>query len=82
MGTTEAVRLALVRLKVADGTAQATRERAGLSRGDVGGTVGVDPSTIFRWETGLRTPRGSAALRYGELLDALERTLAERAAAS
>jgi len=53
------------------GAARATRENAGLTTGDMGRAVGVDSSTVWRWERGIRRPRGAAALRYGSLLQRL-----------
>jgi transcriptional regulator with XRE-family HTH domain len=49
------------------------RERARLSQADVARAIGVTPSAVSRWESGVRlTPRSDAALaRYVELLDRL-----------
>jgi transcriptional regulator with XRE-family HTH domain len=47
------------------------RLSAGLSLSEVGEEVGASVSTVFRWENGERAPRGEAALRYGDLLEAL-----------
>lgn len=55
-----------------DGELAAIRRRAHLARADVAGSVGVHHSTVYRWERGLRTPRGAVALRYARLLQALE----------
>ena len=44
---------------------------ADLSLAEVAEPVGVDRSTIFKWERGTRVPRGEAAIRYGRLLDRL-----------
>lgn len=71
---TEPLKLAAVRARAADGSARRIRVAAHLSLTDIASAVGVDQSTVHRWETGRRAPRGAPALRYGALLDALERT--------
>jgi DNA-binding transcriptional regulator YiaG len=63
--------LAAVRALTRSGEARAIRERAGVSLREVGGAVGVSGACVLRWEQAERSPRGSAALRYGELLAAL-----------
>jgi|BarGraNGADG00212_1021973.scaffolds.fasta_scaffold07178_3 transcriptional regulator with XRE-family HTH domain len=52
----------------ASGGAKLRREKSGLSQVETAGVVGVVPTTISRWESGKRTPRGSAGIRYGRLL--------------
>jgi transcriptional regulator with XRE-family HTH domain len=47
----------------ADGTARALRERAGYSRKDAAGIVGVSPALLHGWETGSTRPTSSEALR-------------------
>lgn len=69
----DAVILADLRRLCADGEAARIRERASLSQSEVARTVGTAHSTISRWEGGSRRPRGSAALRYAALLDALKK---------
>jgi transcriptional regulator with XRE-family HTH domain len=49
------------------------RLRSGLSELDVAKVVGVDRSTISRWESGQREPRGEMLTNYVNFLDALER---------
>ncbi|WP_424224354.1 helix-turn-helix domain-containing protein [Brooklawnia sp.] len=44
------------------------RQHANLTRAEVARAVGVDPSTVSRWESGERRPRGAAAARYADLL--------------
>lgn len=70
----EVERLAKVRAACASGEARRIRQAARLSLADVAGAIGVDLTAISRWERGERSPRGAAALRYGELLDRLERS--------
>jgi DNA-binding transcriptional regulator YiaG len=67
----EALQLTRVRALFSSGAARALRVAAGLSlpEGAKAGRVAV--STLWRWEEGQRVPHGEAALRYGELLDAL-----------
>jgi transcriptional regulator with XRE-family HTH domain len=52
------------------------RERAGLSQHSVAEVVGVEVSTISRWENGTRQPRHGAAL--DAYLEVLDRLAAER----
>jgi DNA-binding XRE family transcriptional regulator len=60
--------LALARRLLANGQAQALRQEAGVSRAAVARDVGVDPSTVGRWENGRRLPRGEVGLRYCAVL--------------
>ena len=64
---------ALVRVRrlAGSGWARSARESAGLSLEEVAGPVGVDRSTIHRWETGKRRPHGEAAIRYLRVLEGL-----------
>jgi len=66
-----ATALAIVHRLTADGTARSIREAAGLTLSDVARDVGVDQSTVSRWEAGLRRPRPAAAATYGMLLTEL-----------
>lgn len=56
---------------------RAIRRRTGKSQADVALAIGVDATTIGRYETGARSPTISALAR---LLDVLEATDAERLA--
>lgn len=50
-----------------------------LSKEDIAATVGVDPTTLWRWRTERASPRGSALSRLtqlGELADLLMRLFA------
>jgi transcriptional regulator with XRE-family HTH domain len=58
-----------VRNLTATGAARLIRHHAGLSLREVADVVGVDTSTVWRWERDERRPRGDAALRYAALLD-------------
>lgn len=73
MNTETLPELVRVRELVRSGAARSIRVAAGLSLGEVAESVGVAPATVWRWEHGDRVPRGDAALRYGELLQALMR---------
>jgi len=64
----DAILIARARQAARDGTAKALRIQAGLRQAEVGAVCGVSPQAITRWERGLRTPRGDAAIRYGRLL--------------
>lgn len=81
MKTDPTIALARGRTLAATGQARRIRRDARLSLSDVGAACGVDQSTVHRWETAQRNPRGPAALRYVALLDALV-SLEDRAAAS
>lgn len=70
MNTKDLVR---VRHLAVTGAARALREAAGLSLADVAEPIGVDRSTVWRWERGLRRPHGEPARRYLELLTELSR---------
>jgi DNA-binding transcriptional regulator YiaG len=47
------------------------REAAGLTFRDIARFLDVNPMTVIRWEEG-NTPRRAHAIRYRQLLDALE----------
>jgi transcriptional regulator with XRE-family HTH domain len=65
----EMVALALLHQLCLDGTARSLRLGHRLSLSDMGRCCGVDPSTVYRWETADRVPRRSAqALAYAGLL--------------
>jgi len=71
MNNTDLVRLAAVRSLADSGRARSIRRAAGISLQEVANVVGVRASTISRWESGQRVPRGDAALRYARLLHRL-----------
>jgi DNA-binding transcriptional regulator YiaG len=71
MRMTETTKLAAIRRRAADGTAKNVRLAAHLSCQDIADTIGVDTSTVWKWEAGQRTPTGAAALRYADLIDRL-----------
>jgi DNA-binding transcriptional regulator YiaG len=71
MAKVQALRLASVRSALRSGEAERLRVAAQLSISEVAQACGVDQSTVWRWERGVRKPRGDAALAYGELLESL-----------
>lgn len=64
-------RLARVRGLALSGEARRIRTEARVSLADIGKACGVAESTVYRWESGLRAPRGRPAIRYLKLLDRL-----------
>jgi DNA-binding transcriptional regulator YiaG len=68
---TKALILARVRAEVANGDAERIRRSARLTIGEVAAACGVDQSTVWRWEKGMRRPHGVGAIAYGELITAL-----------
>lgn len=73
MNPDELLVLARVRALCASGTARSIRLAAGLHQTEVAGAVAVSAAAVSRWEAGLRTPTGDAAVRYGRLLEELLR---------
>lgn len=61
-------RLARVRELIASGEAKRLRVAADVSLSEVAAACGVDTSSVWRWETGRRSPRGSDALQYARVL--------------
>jgi transcriptional regulator with XRE-family HTH domain len=52
-------------------SARTVRLRAGLTLAQMATLVGVTESTMSRWETSRRTPRGDAAIRWDAALTEL-----------
>jgi transcriptional regulator with XRE-family HTH domain len=73
MDANEVVRVARARRLAASGEARARRLAAALSLQEVADAVGCSAVAVWRWEKGTRAPRGPAAARYADLLDALAR---------
>ena len=71
METALAHALALKRFRslVQTGRLGERREAVGLSQGDLARAIGVNPSTVSRWEIGARRPRPRHAVAVLELLD-------------
>lgn len=60
-----------LRQALEDGTARQIRKHARLRIPEVARLLGVEPSTVSRWERGLRVPGQSAAVAYHRLLSRL-----------
>lgn len=60
----DVARLARIRRWCATGEARRRRKDAGLSLMEVAEAIGVNLTTVHRWENGSHRPRRSAALRY------------------
>lgn len=66
-----------MRRLAASGEARRIRLTAGLSLSEMAAAAnGVSVATVYRWETGERSPRGDAAIAYGRTLARLQRELA------
>jgi transcriptional regulator with XRE-family HTH domain len=64
--------IAFAREAARSGRAVAIRKASGLSQAEVGAGCGASHAAVSRWESGLRTPHGRAAARYGALLKSLD----------
>ena len=53
------------------------RRRHGLTQADIADVVGVDPTTVVRWESSTRTPQGDSTRRYLAVLQRLADELGE-----
>lgn len=71
----ELLALMTARRFFAKGTARSIRLSAGLSLSEVARTLGVDPSTVGRWEMARRSPRAPHAMNYIDLLIKLQRQM-------
>jgi transcriptional regulator with XRE-family HTH domain len=71
---TELVKIANARDHANSGAGRLIRLSSGIALREMARTIGVDPSTLLRWERGERRPTGEAAGRW---VDELTR-LAER----
>lgn len=76
MAKTPADQLQELRELTSNGTARDIRLAARLSQSDIARSIGVDASTVARWERGERLPRGTAAMSYARLLNRLARPTA------
>jgi len=79
---TDLSQLLAVRQLAGSGEARRRRMAAGLSLSEVARPCGVEPSTVWRWETGKRRPRGQEAARYLGVLTLLPAAPGERSDAS
>lgn len=60
--------LAIIRSRAASGEARQLRLRARLSLSEVADHCGAVTTTVSRWESGERRPRGEAGLKYARLI--------------
>lgn len=68
---TEADEIAKVCALLKSGSARAIREGHGVSRPQVARSVEVSPSTVWRWEMLVSSPKGQRATRYLGVLEGL-----------
>jgi DNA-binding transcriptional regulator YiaG len=68
----DAVKIAVARRLAKSGEGRRIRIHAGLSIGEVAEVCHVSHVSVGRWERGIRRPTGSAAIRYAELMTALD----------
>lgn len=73
MGNRDLLLLALARRLASSGEGRRIRQGAAVSLAEIGKTVGAAESTVYRWETGARRPRGAPAIAWAELMRDLER---------
>ena len=72
MNDLDVVSVSRARSLAASGAARSIRRAAGLSLREVAAALDVSPSTVLRWEGGVK-PRTEVASRYGDLLERLMR---------
>ncbi|QOK21395.1 helix-turn-helix transcriptional regulator [Janibacter indicus] len=66
--------LAMVRHLARTGEARRRRQAARLSLSEVAAAVGVSEATVSRWERAQRLPKGTNALAFLEVLQAIDDT--------
>ena len=74
-GRSTLVRLVEGRHVAFSGAGRQIRRIAGLSLSELAAVIGVDKSTLSRWERGLERPRTDAAIRYEEALRKMLRAI-------
>jgi DNA-binding transcriptional regulator YiaG len=67
----QAVALMEARQFAASGAGRMIRQTARLSLAQVAAELGVNASTVFRWEVGDQVPNGDRAIAYHELMKRL-----------
>lgn len=67
----DAALVAKARGLAASGEARRIRVAHNVPIGDMARTVGVTVNTVWRWENGVRAPRGETAIRYARVLATL-----------
>lgn len=75
--------LARLRDMCRNGEARTVRLSAGVSLSELAHDIddGLPPTTVHRWETGQRMPRGDHAMRYLRVLRSLQAAMTDREAA-
>ncbi len=71
--------LARLRAMLRSGEAVKIREAAEITNPEMATALGVNPSTLYRWETGKCVPKGEKAKAYARLLAEL---IAQRTSAA
>jgi DNA-binding transcriptional regulator YiaG len=66
-----AVEIARGRELLRSGRGELIRTHAGVSRQEAAHEIGVDETTLWRWEKGYRVPRGLSARKYALLVKRL-----------
>jgi DNA-binding transcriptional regulator YiaG len=66
--STDVSKLIRARWLARSGEGRRIRERAGLSLREVADAVGVDPTTLARWEHDRSVPRSRAAQRWADVI--------------
>jgi DNA-binding transcriptional regulator YiaG len=69
----ELVQLVRSRAQAKSGKARRIRELVNVSQREMAAAVGVNTSTLARWERGECVPRDAAALRWARALEQLKR---------
>jgi transcriptional regulator with XRE-family HTH domain len=57
---------------IRSGQARVLREAAQLPQAAIAEEIGVDVSTVHRWEAGITEPRGDLLRKYGRVLTRLQ----------
>ena len=63
--------LAQIRVLAASGLARTIRINAAVSLREIAADIGVAPTSVQRWETAQRAPRGLPAVRYLRVMESL-----------
>jgi len=64
--------IAAARRHATSGSGKTIRETALLSRAEIAAVVGVDESTVWRWEQGQQVPRGKRAVKWAQVLERID----------
>lgn len=73
------LRMRMLALRLLDsGEARKLRHAARVTLAELAADIGVSETSVSRWESGTRLPRGAVATRYGQVLDRLRRQVGAR----